>query len=433
MLQVRVRLKMEQPICRARVEFYPRPEKEMADFEKLLLSCQQDMVELASLAAHLENDKRPVTIEETPGKLRLTRDIIPETIYSAVAIEPGKTGRSFKFSNLEAIKYLEEKFEGYKEFAREILDLAVETGGKSLFYRPAVVWESAEGSIQLGKEFTDEIVALALEAAAGKYLEYGSLAEKLAGFYNKWGPLFKEKTVSEDVIRHRLILLAWSAICWRYSDQIDYKILDHILMKPLEEAKKAWLECDDLSRLEGFVLHGYLSGKFSFAPVEKGKKIVGGYLVLLPAEFPDRKRKERVVSWLRNIVLKSVRRILNSVEYRTYADRKGNLQLTAQPKDAYSLALLRIIWGDGSGLKKCACGCGLYTPHKWYHPSHARRGKVLDNEKSYWRLQKNRGKFTEKDYKLIEAEIERLWDKGIQKKDRLREKIKLFTKKFPRP
>lgn len=399
MLQVQVKLKMEQPKCRARVELLPRKKSDMF-LSQLIVN------------ATLSNIRWLVAALRRLRKENAEHGTISDLALSLIE---------------------------YRNLLRKIWNTTRETGGKNLLYQPAVIWENAEGTVKLGEKFTKELVAIALEAVTGKYLGYGELTERMAEFYNRWGPIFKEKTVEVNDIWHRLTLLAWTAVCWRYLPAnfpaLNNKILDHILIKPLERTKEMWARGAELSNWSGFILYGYSLGEFSFAPVEKGKKIAGdGYRVFIPAKLPDWKRLDGAVSWVRKVVLSNVKEILNSVEYKTYVDSEGNLQLIAQPRDAYSLALLRIIWGNGSKLRKCACGCGLHTFTKWYHPSHQRRGQVKQNVLAYWRTQKNRGKISEGEYELIKAEINRLWSEEIKEKGKLAEAVKAFvTKNHPRP
>lgn len=400
MLQVQVKLKMEQPKCRARVEFHPRPERErLLHFETALEALK----------------------------------IIRETVKTAVKLK--KENADHEEINL----FVRGLLKTPKKILKEFLDLKREDEGKKLLYSPTVVWESADGFVELGNKFAREITLLAFKVMAGEYSGYGKLAEKMAEFYSKWGPIFKEKAMPEGEIWHRLALLAWTAACWQYlptnPPALNNEILDHILIKPLEKTKEMWAGYADPSNWSGFLLHMYVPGKISFIPVEKGRKIGGdGYCVYLPAKLPDWKRLDVAVSWVRKVVLSNVKEILNSVEYKTYVDSEGNLQLIAQPRDAYSLALLRIIWGNGSKPRKCACGCGLYTFTKWYHPSHQRRGQVKQNVLAYWRTQKNRGKISEGEYELIKAEINRLWSEEIKEKGKLAEAVKAFVaKNHPRP
>ncbi|MGI9861786.1 hypothetical protein SDD30_10445 [Moorella naiadis] len=419
MLQVQVTLKMKQPKCRARVELRPAPAE----------AYQMNYTGLEELR----------TLRKTLFKNPRLKEEFKE-----------------KLSWIEALLHFAEKNEG------------------PIFWE-YITWEDLGETVELGKQFTDEMVLLALKFVQDEWfrrekaddtpesrirllvqsnLARRELAEVVAEFCNRWGPLFKKKAASWLEIAQRLALLSWAALCWGYQPgqtPLPDDVLDRVLIVPLQRVQEAYNVLKNRERSQFYFgdsefelmlqqkitaladrewkyMTVNYAGYFYFVPEVEEIPETEDFRIILRSKFPDWKKRDKVISWVRREVLANVKRTLNDVEYKSYVDAQGNLRLIGQPKDAFSLALLRIIW-SGGGLRKCACGCGLHTFNKWYHPSHQRRGQVKQNVLAYWRTQKNRGRISGQEYELIKDEINRLWSEGIREKDKLKTEIEKFIAK----
>jgi len=180
------------------------------------------------------------------------------------------------------------------------------------------------------------------------------MLEDMAELYDEWGPIFKEP-ISEFAISEKLTLLVWTALVWGYRSTrpaiADVNLLNSILVSPLRTAQELWPEYAARSS-SGWTDWILTRGKsFEFFPATRETK---GWEVFsrvsLPTKLPDPKKGDEVASWGRRVVLANATQILKNVVYKSYSDSQGNLCLRAHPKDAFSLALLRIIWGDGERL-----------------------------------------------------------------------------------